>query len=96
MVKVILLIILFQLAFSRIAPADTFIGPDGPRPADPPFDPPVDPPVDPADPPCFTTQVCGRFHWTKWIDRDDPSGNGDYETVADAVSLGGCSNPIWI
>lgn len=47
-------------------------------------------------PDCFVTQVCGPFKWTKWLDRDLPGGNGDYETVVDAVALGGCASPIYI
>jgi hypothetical protein len=45
---------------------------------------------------CFITQLCGPFHWSKWINRDHPSGVGDWETVSDAVALGGCKSPIWI
>lgn len=47
-------------------------------------------------PDCFITQVCGPFHWTKWINRDRPSGTGDWELVADAVPLGGCKLPIYL
>ena len=47
-------------------------------------------------PNCFVTQICGKYKWTGWMDRDNPSGTGDWETVSDAVSMGGCPNPIWV
>jgi hypothetical protein len=32
--------------------------------------------------------------WTPWLNRDGPSGNGDYETLTDYVNLGqSCSSP---
>jgi hypothetical protein len=35
--------------------------------------------------------------WTPWLNRDDPSGIGDYETLADFVAAGkACSNPTGI
>lgn len=47
-------------------------------------------------PDCFVTQVCGKFAWTKWMNRDLPGGTGDWETVSDAVPMGGCAKPVWI
>jgi hypothetical protein len=47
-------------------------------------------------PDCFVTQVCGDFYWTGWFNRDRPSGSGDWETVSDAVALGGCAHPVAI
>jgi hypothetical protein len=44
----------------------------------------------PKCPDCFVSQVCGNFYWTKWFDRDNPTGTGDYETIKDLVSSGGC------
>jgi hypothetical protein len=57
---------------------------------------PVVPVIPPVVYPCFTTQECGNFKMTAWINRDAPSGTGDFETVADAVSLGGCAAPLWV
>lgn len=35
--------------------------------------------------------------WTAWLDRDNPSGNGDYELLTDFVAAGQvCANPIGI
>ncbi len=35
--------------------------------------------------------------WTVWLNRDAPSGNGDYETLADFVASGqACASPIGI
>lgn len=35
--------------------------------------------------------------WTGWLDRDDPSGLGDYETLTDFINAGQtCANPIGI
>jgi len=32
--------------------------------------------------------------WTSWLDRDNPSGNGDYETLTDFINSGqSCENP---
>ena len=36
------------------------------------------------------------YEWTGWLDRDDPTGDGDYETVADFSLQDACSNPIAI
>ena len=47
-------------------------------------------------PNCFSTLVCGTFKWTPWLNRDAPSGTGDWETVSDAVALGGCAYPAWV
>jgi hypothetical protein len=33
---------------------------------------------------------------TGWIDRDDPSGKGDYEDNANMPAFGGCTNPCQI
>jgi hypothetical protein len=42
-------------------------------------------------------QVAGAQAWTPWLDRDDPSGKGDYETVADFTKAGKvCDKPIQI
>jgi hypothetical protein len=49
-----------------------------------------------ACPDCFVTQLCGPYKWTAWINRDRPSGVGDWEDVTDAVAFGGCKAPIWI
>jgi hypothetical protein len=57
---------------------------------------PIPPVIPPVVYPCFTTQECGNFKMTAWINRDAPSGTGDFETVADAVSLGGCAAPLWV
>ena len=33
--------------------------------------------------------------WTEWLNRDDPGGNGDYETLADFVNAGqSCVHPV--
>jgi hypothetical protein len=45
---------------------------------------------------CFVSQVCGNFHWTDWINRDRPSGTGDWELVSSAVALGGCAHPVFV
>jgi hypothetical protein len=50
----------------------------------------------PSCPDCFVSQVCGNFKWTKWFDRDNPSGLGDFETIKDLVSSGGCAQPTMI
>ena len=35
--------------------------------------------------------------WTPWLDRDNQSGNGDYEPLADFVAAGqACPNPVGI
>jgi hypothetical protein len=47
-------------------------------------------------PDCFVTQICGPYYWTKWLNRDLPSGTGDWETVSGLVALGGCASPIYI
>ncbi|XP_077870489.1 mucin-5AC-like [Saccoglossus kowalevskii] len=31
---------------------------------------------------CCPVSQCDNGHWTKWFDRDDPSGSGDWETTA--------------
>jgi hypothetical protein len=49
-----------------------------------------------ACPDCFITQYCGEYKWTDWINRDGPSGIGDFETVANDLTAGGCASPIWI
>lgn len=36
----------------------------------------------------------GRCSWTEWLDRDDPSGTGDFETLSDFVKAGkACEQP---
>ena len=50
-------------------------------------------------PPCFSTEVCGAYHWTEWMDRDNPSGTGDFEdNVNLLISYPGiaCANPMWV
>ena len=32
---------------------------------------------------CYNATVCGRYCWSQWFDRDNPSGTGDWETLAD-------------
>jgi hypothetical protein len=50
---------------------------------------------------------CGSFklnisgsgsYWTPWFDRDNPSGNGDYEVTNDFINMGYpiCPNPVGI
>ncbi len=35
--------------------------------------------------------------WTPWLNRDGPSGSGDYETLTDFLAAGqACSNPVAI
>src|SRR6478609_6066614 len=34
--------------------------------------------------------------WTAWLDRDNPSGNGEYETRGDFPAGSVCANPIGI
>lgn len=48
--------------------------------------------------PCVLDIKCPRnARWTVWFDRDNPSGFGDYETVADLFREGrGCRRPCWI
>lgn len=41
---------------------------------------------------CQTTKFC----YTPWLDRDDPSGYGDYETVKEIPPGTICSDPIAI
>lgn len=37
------------------------------------------------------------FEWTPWIDRDNPSGVGDFETIADQYAAGNvCQHPVAI
>ena len=54
------------------------------------------PSTDKPCPDCFVTQICGNYKWTKWMDRDNTGGKGDYEMVELAIPLGGCQHPIWI
>jgi hypothetical protein len=54
------------------------------------------PPPNAPCPDCFVTQICGPYRWTNWMDRDNPGGTGDWETVVDNVVNGGCPNPIWV
>lgn len=46
----------------------------------------------------FETRVSVRQtteRWTPWLDRDDPGGVGDFETLADFVAAGlDCANPV--
>lgn len=38
---------------------------------------------------------CSSARWTDWLDRDGPSGSGDYETLADFKKQGdACSHPL--
>ena len=39
-----------------------------------------------------------HFSWTAWFDRDDTSGQGDYETLVDLRKEGKqiCENPVSI
>jgi|GEM_PF-4129292 len=40
---------------------------------------------------------CDGSEWTSWLNRDLPTGNGDYETLPDFLSGGAaCANPIAI
>lgn len=91
MLKALLLLGLIQLAFTQIR-----TGSDS-----------ADPPAMMADtvskiasirgcPDCFVTQICGPYYWTRWLNRDSPTGTGDWELVSGLVSLGGCPNPIYI
>lgn len=45
---------------------------------------------------CFVTQLCGPYRWTKWINRDRPSLNGDWELVSESIIFGGCKDPIFV
>ena len=38
----------------------------------------------------------GYFCWTQWLDRDDASGTGDYETLAEMPQSKVCSRPVGI
>jgi mucin-like protein len=38
---------------------------------------------------------CATQKWTEWFDRDDSTGNGDYEMLTDALQAGkACANPL--
>ena len=37
---------------------------------------------------------CSYRCWTNWLDRDNPSGNGDFETIADFSASQTCPSPI--
>jgi Mucin-2 protein WxxW repeating region len=52
---------------------------------------PPDPPCWP--PPCGGDELC---KWTAWVNRDLPSGQGDYETRADLIKEGQikCKQPL--
>jgi hypothetical protein len=49
---------------------------------------------------CFDYMVrfgCGSLEWSEWLDRDDPSAKGDYETAEDfSEKRKGCDAPVAI
>ena len=96
MIKALLLLLLLQLTLTQVqmrmqTAALSAVDPESIKADE------ISPPISKRPcPDCFVTQVCGPFNWTDWIDRDNPSGTGDWETVSDAVPLGGCPNPIWL
>ena len=46
--------------------------------------------------PQFEEGDCNRggYEWTTWLDRDDPTNNGDYELLHEYSSDEACENPI--
>ena len=38
----------------------------------------------------------GGYAWTNWLDRDDPTNGGDYETIADYAAVDACETPTAI
>lgn len=44
---------------------------------------------------CEDENAGDQWAWTPWLDRDVPTGNGDYETLPDFLSAGqACAHPI--
>ena len=40
---------------------------------------------------------CGQTYcWTRWLDQDDPSGTGDYETLQNYPQSQVCPKPVGI
>ena len=39
---------------------------------------------------------CQTYCWTKWLDRDNPSGTGDYETLGNFNQNQVCPKPVGI
>lgn len=39
---------------------------------------------------------CQTYCWTKWLDRDNPSGTGDYENLVNFPSNQVCPKPVGI
>ncbi len=44
----------------------------------------------------FAVAGSGYFCWTQWLDRDNPSGTGDHETLADMPKSKVCERPVGI
>ena len=44
----------------------------------------------------FTVAGDGCYCWTSWLDRDNPSGTGDHETLAHMPRDKVCSKPVGI
>ena len=42
------------------------------------------------------TSNCQTYCWTKWLDRDNPSGTGDYENLVNFPSNQVCPKPVGI
>lgn len=47
---------------------------------------------------CTQCDAPKTLQWTPWFDRDNPSGNGDYETLAELIKEGNkiCTGPARI
>ncbi len=44
---------------------------------------------------CFSLPTAALADWTPWLNRDQPSGKGDYETLADFLEAGqACTCPL--
>ncbi len=43
-----------------------------------------------------TTEPSLECDWTRWFDRDNPGGKGDWETPLSALGQGTCENPLQV
>jgi hypothetical protein len=96
MLKTLLLLGLIQLAFTQSIKARPDIYKASADPSASTADAIAMPNPIKGCPDCFVTQICGPYYWTRWFNRDSPTGTGDWETVASLVPLGGCESPIYI
>ena len=44
----------------------------------------------------YTCSESQTYCWTRWLDRDNPSGSGDWETLRDFPQSQVCPKPIGI